>query len=566
MKELLSSFLDYLAMTRLQGVLARSTEPQGETRSRPLPASVAGQVWHVYAAYLSIGNLNLEDVARRLVTRDLARLACLPDGTLFWLDDGQLKSGAFQEEDNLDVSRTELLFPSNFRKDLCPDAYLVARHRSTHRQIFGEDGLFPVPHVRAILPPFWLRVEAGPEVELSSSILIYQDGMTLVTFCCGTGDRQVETHSFIKDFVNLKQKGIASSVVSPAVAARMMEAFSSENASNLYRRLSGFFFRRLLPRALKTFDRVGENIVLPGDARSTLNEVTTQLVETMAFVLRGRRDSVANIFFGRSRLRWTGSWMGSAHVHLLAFTDQVESAASNHELHKSFIEQFLSGHISVANSAPDVKYGRLPRAFDDFGIYAVRGKMVWVYGKRDHLDAQLVHHNEMLAEPLAYGSILLRSLLNELQDPRPRWERVLDIRERWLAFEDRITTAGKFGDIRDFLQEGLRWHDANIVREEIDNWMVLRERQSDLAETRQRLALRITLAALLAVLGLPGLQREIRPLYRYILEAIGVTSPHEPSFTILVYILTASFLLLLLLTAVRIVSRLEFLGRPPVER
>ncbi len=566
----MSEFLEDIVACAAKAVirrLRRHTESsQRREQTRHTPTSVSGEVWNVYSAYLSIGELDLEAVAKQLVLSRLARLSCLPDGTLLWLHEGRLRTDILEEKDDIHVERTEMRAPTDLREDLFYDAYWMARQRSSHRQLFREHGTFPVPHLRASLHPLCLRQKGGLEIDFDLSILIYEDGMTLVRFRCSTGEAQVETERFIEDLVGSRLRGIESSLVDPDLASIMMKGISCENKPRFRDRLKALWFRLRLPRALRTFNTSGERLVLPGDARSTLSSIGIELVKTIAYVLRSRRDSVTNVLFGREHVRWTGFWEGSLHVHVLAFTDQVASAARNHERNEFLIKNIITDRAPAERPLSSVEYGALPRSFDDFSVYAAIGRMVWLYGSACEGRAAIVHHNETLAEPLAYGSILLRSLLGEVQSPKPNWDRILDIRERWLTFEHRVETAGRFTEIRDFLRNGLQWSDADSVREEIDKWMSLRERQSDLQETRRRLALRITIAGLLAILSLPTLQREMRRPYSYLLESIGAAPLSEPGFTLLSYLLAASFLLLVVLAGVRLVTGVDFLRRMPIRR
>lgn len=243
----------------------------------------------------------------------------------------------------------------------------------------------------------------------------------------------------------------------------------------------------------------------------------------------GPRHPLALGLFGPGRINEIGNhWTGRPHVYLIRFAHQAESAATNE---RRFGSSF--GAIMGRKVFPKLETARqfLPaslRTLDDFAIYISSAISLCVHTRlaatprdedaiRDANRAELVLEHQVKVHVLEYGYALHRRIGERARDNRAS-PGALSVAERDLSdFEWALQDIGRFGEIRNLIDEGLNAFGVDRLRERMADAIRVRRDAAIYSNANVLGRWAAFLACVAGVLAVPpGIESVLKPLWNWL--------------------------------------------------
>lgn len=547
------------------------------------------EIWYGYTCYLSHPVPDLREAAIKLLKTKCARAVVLPTGEIGHRDAGELAWCQLVEEDSIGSEGASISFTGELPEDegLSFPLQSIAAMRLASRHVFSSHAPINDESIHVILPDLKVYLSDTDQVPLTVTARIFQSGIVFVTFrlCFDSDGMPIE--SFIRDFVNLPMRPLIAAEFDRDLTFLFVDALTREKKLSFWRRPGALKMRRLVKEAFVETTRqaavergveLQDNCIwMQGAETSQLSGFALEYAQGLAYSLGRPRTGLPFLLFGEpEKPEWRGSWAGNPHIHLIKFSGQQPSAQDNED---KFEESFK---WILARSMP--REGKLrtelpknTRVFDDFAGYVNEACVLWVYtseqgdqggsGTREDPIYLNTFHHQVKGEMLEYGRILYKCLRHELNRDDLNWDKILSIRDRQLQFELDLQETGRFGEIRDFLAEGLRARRVPELKEQNAELLSLRESMASVEESRRLTMTGIVLGLLLALLGIPGV---LEFLNEYIVPHIPWLAKldiHSLERTAILAAFSVSGILGLSGVAIFLLKRLRWISRKPhIER
>jgi hypothetical protein len=547
------------------------------------------EIWYGYSCYLSQTVPNLRKAAIKLLAAKCARAVVLPEGEVGYRDGGEIKWCQMVEEDSIGSQSGSISFTGDIPEDESLRIPLLTAGvtRLASRNVFSFHAPTNDESIHVILPDLTVYLSETDPIPLTVTARIFQSGITFVTFRLRLASESMPLDSFIHNFVNLAMRPLFASETDKDLTFLFVDALTRKERFPFWKRPQALKLRRLVKEAfIEKTRRVAEdrNVELPsnqiwaqGSDTSQLSGLALEYIQALAYSLGNPRKGIPFLLLGEpEKPDWRGFWAGNPHIHLIRFAGQSPSAQENEE---RFGESFK---WILARSAPRegtlrTELPKNTRVFDDFAVYVNEACVLWVYtsekedqggsGTRDDPLYLTTFHHQVKGEFLEYGRILYKCLRHELNRDDLNWDTIFSIRNRQLQFELDLQETGQFGEIRDFLAEGLRARRVPELKEQNAELLSLRESFASVDESRRVTMTGIILGLLLSLLGIPGV---IDFLNEYIVPHVSwIAALDKYSIQRTVILATFSILGILGLSGLTIfvLKRLRWISRkPPIER
>jgi hypothetical protein len=547
------------------------------------------EIWYGYSCYLSQSLPDLREAAIKLLKAKCARAVVLPTGEVGHRDAGEIAWCQLVEEDSIGSESMSLSFTGELPKDesLRLPLFSAATMRLASRHVFSAHAPINDESIHVILPDLTVYRSETDKIQLNVTARIFQSGIILVTFRLRLASDGMPLESFIRDFVNLPLRPLFAAETDKDLSFLFVDALTREKELPFWRRLHELKERRRIKQAFIEKTRqaaVGRGVELPNDLiwvqgakTSQLSGLALEYAQALAYSLGRPRTGLPFVLLGEpEEPEWRGFWAGNPHIHLIRFSGQKSSAQDNEERFEESFKWIL------ARSTP--REGKLrndlpknTRVFDDYAAYVNEACVLWVYTSEqddqggsgtseDPIYLKTIHH-QVKGEMLEYGRILYKCLRHELNRDDLNWDKILSIRARQLQFELDLEETARFGEVRDFLAEGLRARRVPELKEQNAELLSLRESMASVEESRRLTMTGIILGLLLALLGIPG---AIDFLNEYIVPHVSWLARRDKHSLERTAILAASSIFGILGlsgAAIFILKRLRWISRkPPIER
>jgi hypothetical protein len=518
------------------------------------------EIWYTYACYLSEDISDLREAAEKLLKHKFGDVIILPTGEVGYRHQGATGWGSVSEEDDIGVGRTELHF-TDVPEELRGSVVRLALARSAARNVFSFHAPISDPYIHIALPDVVAYQTPDHSILLEVAARVYQSGIALFSFRSRlTSEDGVSLDSFIYHHVNLAQRPLHALENDKDISELILDAYIRDEITIPrimrvpYLKVKAPLPRRIGILALRSHrDALIHRIDLPeapplapgrirvkGRTTSQLSGVALEYARGLAYALGHPRQGIRYLLLGEpDEPSWTGYWDGSPHVHLLEFSEQSESAEENERRHKGSFLWTLARTPPHEGRGLRIELPKSMRSFDDYGVYVGESTLLWVYTKdpshqdrgRGSFDDPLsfpTSHHQVKGDLLEYGRILYQSLQGEFEAENLNWDKIFLIRERQVRFELDLHQTGRFGEIKDFIEEGFRARRIETLKEQMASLLSLREDMASVGENRRLAMTGITFAYLLGFLGLPGaidfLNANVAPHVNF-LAALDVHAP-----------------------------------------
>lgn len=484
------------------------------------------EIWYGYSCYLSQSIPDLRKAAIKLLAAKCARAIVLPAGEVGYRDGDEIGWCQLVEEDSIGSESARISFTGDLPGDesLRLPLQSAAVMRLASRHVFRFHAPTNDESIHVILPDLTVYLSEADPVHLAVTARIFQSGIIFVTFHLRLASESMPLDSFIHDFVNLPLRPLFAAEADRDISFLFIGALTRKERFPLWKRLRALKLRRLAKKAFVEKTRqaaVDRNVEIPSDriwvqgaGTSQLSGLALELAQALAYSLGHPRTGLLFLLFGEpTKPEWIGFWTGNPHIHLIRFLGQRPSAQENEE---RFGESFK---WILARSTPRegklrTELPRNTRVFDDFAAYVNEACVLWVYtseqedqggsGTQDDPIYLKTFHHQVKGEFLEYGRILYKCLRHELNREDLNWDKIFSIRDRQVQFELDLQETGQFGEIRDFLAEGLRARRVPELKEQNAELLSLRESIASVEESRRVTMTGIMLGLLLGLFGIPG--------------------------------------------------------------
>jgi hypothetical protein len=544
------------------------------------------EIWHTYTTYLNQGDIDPDQIARRLVELEIAACAMTRDGRTYWKAGQKVGSGS------TDVRLNDFATGATVHLDRDPgcdtplegfalEAWGEAGHfRFNELRVFGEDEGLPPPYVRAFLGQCKLISEdetSRSEILLYPVLLIFLGGVMVLELRTISPDTPTELDHFIDGAVNLFQHRFDRAEVPPNIVKLATRAYYHSYRGWSFRyRLALIWMERGHDKAVreltKSYDEGDFTFHLAplttsdkSRASEKLNTLALTLLHTVAFVLGEPRLGLAFVLRGQKQTPQLGDyWSGRPHIYIARFDGQRETASENARIHGaafgSILLRAVAGGVTAARRClpPDSRF------FDDYNAYITSAASLWVWSNSglrqqapsaDANRGHLIYEHQAVVELLEYGYMLHRSLLDRVEKYENADE-VLAARRALITLEQTLAEASHFGEIRDLLDCGWREMKLPELRQRIQDALAIREAEASVAEARVATRIRQALTVLFGLIAVPSLgERVIQPLWKL----IGI--PHPDTDSAFQTITNAVALVFVGLVVLFMIRRLQITGQ-----
>lgn len=485
------------------------------------------EIWYVYACYLSRSLPDLRKAATKLLHAKCARAVILPEGEIGFWDQGEVAWCQMFEEDTIAAAGASISFSRELPEDLHAPVMKATATRLAARNVFSFYAPLNDKYIYVILSDLTVYLSESDAVLLDVTAQLFESGIVLISFHLRLGSDRMRLDDFIHRFVNLNQRPLVAAEIEKDLAFLFADAFASEARVPLWRRP---FVLKIRQRTKEAFvaksqeaaivhkrENNERRIWISGGDTTQLSGLALEYAQAIAYSLGQPRAGIPFLLFGEPRgPEWVGFWAGSPHVHLIKFSGQSTSAAENEQKFEEAFKWILSRMTPRQGRELRIELPENMRAFDDFAVYVNEAVVLWVYtdserneeggsGTREDPIYFDTYHNQVKGDLLEYGRILYMSLRDELSKDDIDWDKIFSVKSRQVQFELDLQQTGQFGEIRDFLAEGLRARRLGDVKGQNAELLSLRESMASVGEDRRFTMTGIVLGILLSLFGVPGL-------------------------------------------------------------
>jgi hypothetical protein len=496
-------------------------------------------VWYTYASYLTRPVADLAAAARALVASGLAEAAVTSDGDAAWRTAAEVREGHVTIDRDETSHAADVRLPSRASEFAEEAFYQAARLRFGELQLFGGDGPYPVPYVRAFVGPcrFFFEDAARAPRDVYPILKVYQTGEVSVSLRVIGDGNPVDVDAFVREFVVAYAAPYAGVAVPPGVS--LLGPLGGRDDAEfrwIWRRWRLAAAERLHEQAVREattgatsgdFPAVFAPLALHPGTPESIRTLALTLFNMVAYSLSRPRAGWPMVLLGQRAMgRRGGSWTGRAHVYLIRHEDQAETAAENEARHGQAFGKILAGVIE-----PGIDYAkhfvpRSARQWGDFAAYVGGPTTLWVYSRSgvrrleaspwaDGNRGHFVYDPHVQTELIDYGYVLHRRLADEAAAGGPSTEAVLRTQARLAEFDGAVAGPWRYGEVADLLRGAWEAMGVARMRKATREMLAIRESQASAIESRRSARWSVVLTAVFGLLAFPAIAADVlAPLWR----------------------------------------------------
>lgn len=501
------------------------------------------EIWHTFSTYITANQINLDLVAEKLVTLDLADCVILSSGSTICRTKESIARVKTELQLSGDGNSASINFSSDKYKleDLTP--YSLETWTIGSYFLFCEsklqlrDSVFPSSHLRAFLKPVILGKQTESTIyrtQLYPVVILYQTGVLTIEFRMFSPSNPVDLNDFIRDYVELHEINYDLAIVTPPIANLAAESYHSasinkKSISEFIRyqkaKKENFLLSKKISQKVSLGDFEFEFIPLPNEDKK---ECITSLAQTffvvLGFLIESPISFLSFIFSKRQNSFNVGDyWIGKPHVHIVRHSEQQLLSSSNREFHKASFAQIASRSKS---SDPNLIYF-LPddlRMREDYSAFLTSAFTLWIWSKKGLEDQQkfidinkanLIYEHQIQAEILDYGLMLHRSLLNKSQDLQ-KYEEILHLRKLLAKLKSQLFEVTPYGEVRDFFFKGWEIMNIAVLQDQISENLSILENEMKFIESKSNEKFRLFLSIFGIIASASLAKSTISPIWKLV--------------------------------------------------
>ncbi len=496
------------------------------------------EIWHTYATYLHVTNVDLDAVARKLVEAGIALCAMLQDGRTYWNSERTVCCGqTILEPDGLaGICRFSIEYDDKsddkmrgFAKEAW---YQAARFRYAEDRVFGADSSLPPPYLRAFLGQCRLvpSTRTQCKTDLYPTLIVYESGVMVLELRSISPKSPAPLSEFIAGGVNLFQFPFQGIEASPGLVNLAAQAYEHSTRARSFVSRGGLIWlqrgheesvrqltrrRKAGPFQFELAPMSSSRDVKPSENLKTL---ALTIFHTTAFAISRPRSGVSFLLRGQRHTAELGDfWSGRPHIYLVRFDGQCDTASENARQHEAAFRKILL-RIPVSDSS--IERCSLPRdcrLFDDYNAYITSAATLcawsthgidryskWADANRGHL----IYEHQAVIELLEYGCMLHRWLLGRAHD-HGNQDQVFAARRALNRLSRSMTLASQSGEIMELLNYGWKQLKVPQLREQIDDALRLRQEETSSFEARTTTRVGNLLTVLFGLVAIPSLAGQV---------------------------------------------------------
>ena len=494
-------------------------------------------IWHTFSTFLPSTAIDLDVSAVRIIKSGLANAVMLSTGRVYWTCEDEIHDGEVSIRFDPDGMKADISWPSETHEKpyVFEGLFQSAVLRYAELKLFGQNSPLPSPYLRILMPECRLH-SADFAVKVYPIVKLHETGIILVELRMISPDKAVDLEDFINHYVNASLLPYDSADVPVSLARIAPIAYHNRGKPPLRDRIRFAKKESGHKRAIKEHsyeDHEGEfqfafaPLGKEGKQPESFVELALTIVNSTAYVISKPRSAAGFIVFGqRQILDVAGGWIGRPHVHIIRHSGQRISASANERTNRDAFGWILARTIGT-----DLKVGRtfLPpsaRPFDDYGVYINSAASLYVQAKKglkktagvpwaDPNLGHFVYEHQVKSEMLDYGYMVYRRMAGVAAGIQSL-DSVLSARRNFSEFESALIGCGRFGEIRDLLQDGWNAIGLDRIRRQITEAFSVGEAEATIRERRLWNRLGFAVSIILGVSAVPRLAREVlRPLWSH---------------------------------------------------
>jgi len=467
------------------------------------------EIWYTFSTYLKAHINNLETVAKLLVKSEIADCCVISSGETFCRTDNGVISGKTVLELSGDLKRVS----AEFKADSVEVADFTKYARETWligvQFLYGEARQIsqgrelPTPHLRAFLQPISLVKKEERITNLYPVIVLYQSGVLLIELRMIAPDDSVEISDFIRNYVNIQQYDYDFAIVPTAISVLAPEAYQyySNPKINIFQRLDLLEKKKKQKKTLQTLSRKVESgdfefdvaPLFSAEKKETITSITQTLFTIVGFVVESPISSIQLLIKGVPKLPEIGEyWSGRPHIHLVRYSNQLDSSSSNEESNKKFFGRILA-RVPEANGDFSIYLPPNSRKFEDYAAYITLAATLWVWSKSGLEDQEqqmdlnrgnLIYEHQVQVELLEYGFILYKSLIEKSKILK-EYPDILAVRRDLAELKSKMIETTPYGEVRDLLSKGWEQMNLEAMQSQIAENLSILESEIKFTESKQ---------------------------------------------------------------------------------
>lgn len=445
--------------------------------------------WSIFHSYNSFfnENLNLDKALIRAVQSGFGEIAYNSDGIASWRHKGKIKVASLNFHSTNNISELKNIKDiTDFQRECL---YQAGRMHFFEEQIFSDQTLSNIPHVRVFLAPIIFCTNTH-RIFLYPYVKIYENGVYSVVFREMSGDVDVSIPDFINKDINLFRHHSKDVDVSPELIRLDAKniLFNSRHVGRS--KLSHLKEYNKVLNEIESQTYLAEMIdfefkLCPA---STLTEMTgpgltlTSLREFIGSALEGalfhKKSGINYLIFGNlNRIDHKGSyWSGRPYAFLLSFSEQPDKASDFSLQNLRAFGRIMGRESQLPDTNAEIFLGKSLRLFDDFGSYFNEAVGLIVYSSaglendsawKDLNDSHLVLPHQIKNEFIDYVEMSYQKLLHTSFSIEQNLSSIMHDRMALISLRLIRRKASTAGEINDLLNYAWNCLKLNEIEAEI---------------------------------------------------------------------------------------------------
>lgn len=482
---------------------------------------------YTYSSYLSFSEIDLNKLAVRLITNDLAELIIESNQIVYWKFNDELRVAQLlftpDEDGNSGAFHLELLFGSTlemtedievFFEDACNLAF-------SDQKLFNTTDV--KKNIRVYCQKFLAKYSYG-EFLILPCLKIFEDGVTLVKYKLESKNKDIKIYDFIENFVNIGLNKFLDIKVSPSISKLSSISYMYSIKQSIFSRFKCLKDAKMHINEVnnRTSEYTIENqifrlVEFPGaeNNKDSFSSLTLTYLNIINFIyVAPKRDWHFLLFGINGRVHQSNYWSGRPYVYLFDFKDKEQTASqNNNKFYKEFIgiiQRAYNPYITIQELPEDM------RAFEDSSDFISSSGYLCAFSNILNEDGvkNAIYNKEIISEYLEYGYIIHKALKAKIQYSNNLSETFL--LRSYVNNLGELYELSYSGEVRTFLEKGWQEFGLSKIKKQIDEEINIDHDYKNYKYQIYNNNFNRFLTIIFGVLTIPTIAKEvIVPIWRY---------------------------------------------------
>lgn len=437
------------------------------------------EISYTYSSYLSFDKIELDELAIRLIVKDLAQLVIESNQIAYWKFNDELQVAqlilTLDENRSSGVVHLEPLLGSTLEMT---DSVKVFFNDACNL-VFSDQKLFNTKDVKKNIRVYFQEILAKysyGEFLILPYFKIFEDGVTLVKYKLKSENEEVEVTDFIENFVNMGLNKFLDIKVSPAISKLSSIAYIYSIKQSIFSRFQCLRDAKVHIREVddRTTDYQYEDkkiklVDLPRIENNydNFSSLTLTYLNIINFLYIEPKNNWQFLLFGiKKNIHQSNYWSGRPYVYLIDFKRKnKKSSQNNNKFYKEFIgilQRAYNPYTTIKDLPEDMRY------FEDSSDFISSSGYLCAFSSilNDDGIKQSIYNKEVISEYLEYGYIIHRALKEKIHYSTDLSD-IFSLRSD-VNNLDELYEISYSGEVRSFLEKGWQEFGLSKIKKQID--------------------------------------------------------------------------------------------------